>query len=252
MTKHSPVALTALFFLIAASTAFAQAPAGDAWKVTVAPYFIGASMNGTAAVKGQEVIVDMPFSDIMSNLQFGAMGLVVARKGDWGVGGDAIWMSLGATSTVPGPFAAVSASVDVSQGAFSFYGLRRLSPAADLFFGARVNTMTSNLRIDGPSAVHSADGSKTWIDPIVGVQLHTPANGNRWHAQIYTEVGGFGAGSTFTWQFFPTVGVDVSKRASLEFGYRWLGINYETGENTTLFKYDVVTQGPVMGFAFRF
>jgi hypothetical protein len=238
--------------VIAASPAAAQAPAADSWTITIAPYFMGAGMNGTAAVKGQEIVVDTSFSDILNNLQFGAMGLVVARKGHWGVGGDAIWMALGANSTVPGPFAAVSASVDVSQGAFAFYGLRRLSPAADLFFGARVNTLTSNLRINGPSAVHSADGSKTWLDPIVGLQVRTPENGKRWHAQVYTEIGGFGAGSTFTWQIFPTFGVDLTKRASLEFGYRWLDINYETGETTTLFTYDVLTQGPVLGFAFRF
>ena len=46
--------------------------------------------------------------------------------------------------------------------------------------------------------------------------------------------------------------VDGSKRASLEFGYRWLDIDYSTGEGTTLFKYDVLTQGPIIGFAFRF
>jgi hypothetical protein len=36
-------------------------------------------------------------SDIFSNLQCGAMGLVVARKGNWGLGADAIWMALGTT-----------------------------------------------------------------------------------------------------------------------------------------------------------
>jgi hypothetical protein len=253
MRKTPLVVLVLVLVLLAAhaSLVFAQPPAGDSWKITVTPYMMGAAMNGTTAVKGQQLTVDMSASDIFSNLQFGAMGLVVARKGDWGAAGDAIWMSLGATSTVPGPFAAVSASVDVSQGAFSFYGLRRLGPAADLFFGARVNTMTANLRVDGPSAVHSADGSKTWVDPIVGAQLHTAEDGKRWHAQIYAEVGGFGAGSTFTWQFFPTVGVDLTKRASLEFGYRWLDIDYSAGEGTTFFSYDVVTQGPVIGFTFK-
>jgi hypothetical protein len=140
----------------------------------------------------------------------------------------------------------------MSQGAFAFYGLRRLSPVADLMFGARVNTLQANLRINGPLAVRSVDGSKTWVDPIVGLQLRTPENGKRWHAQVYSEIGGFGAGSTFTWQLFPTVGVDLTKRASLEFGYRWLDIDYSSGENTTLFKYDVLTQGPVMGFRFTF
>jgi hypothetical protein len=120
---------------------------------------MGAAMSGTTGVAGQEVTVDKSASDIFSNLHFGAMGLVVARKGGWGGGGD---------------------------------------------------------------------------------------------AQVYTEIGGFGVGSTFTWQVFPTLGFSLSKRASLELGYRWLDIDHETGENTTLFKYDVLTQGPIVGFAFRF
>ena len=53
----------------------AQGAAGDSWRVVLAPYMFGAAMNGTAVVAGQEATVDMPFSDIMSNLQFGAMGL---------------------------------------------------------------------------------------------------------------------------------------------------------------------------------
>jgi hypothetical protein len=72
---------------------------------------------------------------------------------------------------------------------------------ADLFWGGRVNYLSTNLRINSPLQVRSVDGSK---------------------------------------------------RASLEFGYRWLDIDYSTGEATTLFKYDVLTQGPIMGFAFRF
>ena len=50
----------------------------------------------------------------------------------------------------------------------------------------------------------------------------------------------------------PTVGVNLSKNASIEFGYRWLDIDYSSGEGLTLFKYDVLTQGPVLGFGFRF
>jgi hypothetical protein len=236
--------------VIAASPAAAQAPAGDSWRVTIVPYFLGAGMNGTTAVAGQELTVDTSFSDILKNLQFGAMGLVVARKGNWGVGGDAIWMALGANGTTPGPVG-VTGSADVNQGAFAFYGLRRLGPAADVFFGGRVNTLQANLRFNGPGQP-SADGSKTWFDPIVGLQLRTPDTGKRWHAQVYTEIGGFGVGSSFTWQVFPTFGVDLSQHISVEFGYRWLDIDYTSGADNTLFKWDVLTQGPVMGFGFRF
>ena len=68
----------------------------------------------------------MPASDIFSNLEFGAMGLVVARKSKWGFGADAIWMALGTTVR--------NTDVDYNQGAFAFYGLRDLSEAADLTF----------------------------------------------------------------------------------------------------------------------
>jgi len=245
------VPLLLLLALIAPTPAAAQSPAGDTWQVTIEPYILGASMGGTTTVRGEEITVDMSASDIFSNLQFGAMGIVVARKGDWGFGGDAIWMALGANGTTPGPVG-VTGSADMSQGAFAFYGLRRLAPYADLFFGGRINYLSANLRINGPLNVRSVDGSKTWFDPIVGLQLKTPDTGRRWHAQVYTEIGGFGAGSTFTWQVFPTFGVNLAKWVSLDFGYRWLDIDYSSGEDETLFKWDVLTQGPVLGFGFRF
>jgi hypothetical protein len=239
--------------VIAASPIAAQSPTGDSWKVTIAPYFLGAGMTGTIGVADREIKVDLSFSDIVNHLQFGAMGLAIARKGNWGFGGDAIWMALGANgeSTLP-TGTVLSASVDVNQGAFAFYGLRRLAPVADLTFGGRVNVLQGDLGFTGPLDTHSAHESKTWFDPLVGVILHTPANGKRWHAQVYTEIGGFGVGSTFAWQVFPTVGVDFSKHAAIEFGYRWLDIDYKTGQNLTFFKYDVLTQGPLLGFAFRF
>jgi hypothetical protein len=248
--RNISVLVSSLMLSIAApAPSLAQTPS-DEWQVTIAPYFIGASMNGTSVVAGQELTVDMSFSDILQKLQFGAMGLVLARKGDWGVGADAIWMALGANGTAPGP-AGLTGSADVNQGAFAFYGRRRLSRIADLMFGGRLNTLQTSLGFNG-TAQRSADGSKTWFDPIVGLQLLIPDDGKRWHAQAYTEIGGFGVGSTFSWQVFPTVGVNLTKRASLEFGYRWLDINYSSGQNLTLFKYDVLTQGPVMGLGLRF
>ena len=37
-------------------------------------------------------------------------------------------------------------NVDFNQGAFAFYGLRRLGAAADLTFGMRVNTLQGELK----------------------------------------------------------------------------------------------------------
>lgn len=59
-------------------------------------------------------------------------------------------------------------------------------------------------------------------------------------------------GSDFTWQVFPNLGFKFSDHVSPEVGYRWLDLDYSTGEGNERFAYDVLTQGPIGGFAFRF
>lgn len=224
----------------------AWTPAGaqatsDKWDVVLEPYFMGAAMSGTTVVRGRDKDVDVSAPDIFSNLQFGAMGVVVARKGSWGFGADAIWMALGTTVR--------NTNVDFNQGAFAFYGLRRLGSAADVTFGMRVNTLQGRLKFNALGVDVSQD--KTWVDPVVGLILRTPTE-RRVQLRVYTEIGGFGVGSDFEWQVFPTVGFRFTDRFSLEVGYRWLDMDYKTGDGNERFAYDVLTQGPVGGLAFRF
>ena len=113
----------------------------------------------------------------------------------------------------------------------------------------RVNTLQGKLGFKTLGVDVSQD--KTWVDPLVGLILRTPGE-HRVHARVYTEIGGFGAGSDFTWQIFPTVGFKFTDRFSLEVGYRWLDLDYKTGDGNERFAYDVLTQGPVGGLAFRF
>jgi hypothetical protein len=231
---------------VAVPAPLAAQPAGDGWEFTLMPYLMGASISGTQTIRGRDVEVDLSASDIFSNLEFGAMGAFVARKGDWGFGTDVIWMALGAPAEV-GP---VSAEVDFDQGAFAFYGLRRLSAAADVTFGLRVNHLAGKLAVGAPIAV-TVDQSKNWVDPIVGLNLRSPLE-RRVFVRLYSEIGGFGVGSTFAWQIFPTVGVNLGRRSSVDVGYRWLDIDYEDGEGNERFAYDTLSQGPVIGFTFRF
>jgi hypothetical protein len=233
-------AVLAVVLAASASPAHAQT-ASDEWQVLVAPYLMGAAMSGETTVRGLPVDVDVSASDIFSNLQFGAMGLAVARKGDWGVGTDLIWMALGTTVR--------NTNVDFNQGAFAFYGLRGLGPNADLTLGARINTLQGTLGFKGPDLEVSQD--KTWVDPIAGLTLRTAAD-RPVQLRVYSEIGGFGVGSDLTWQVFPTVGIRLTRRASIELGYRWLDLDYADGEGAREFRYDVLTQGPVVGFGFRF
>jgi hypothetical protein len=225
------------------AAAQSQAPPDPgAWRFVVAPYLMAASMDGATTLRGFDVTVDVSASDIFSNLEFGAMGMFIAQKGPWGFGADAIWMTVGA----PVP----NVDVDFSQGAFSFYGMRQLASAADLTFGMRVNTLSGSFTFAG-SVLDDIEQDATWVDPLVGLWLRGPAEG-RVLFRVYSEIGGFGAGSDFTWQIFPIVGVVLGRGVSLELGYRWLDVDYATGEGSTRFRYDVLTQGPAFGAAFRF
>jgi opacity protein-like surface antigen len=191
--------------------------------------------------RGHEADIDASASDIFSNLQFGAMGTIVATKGNWGFGTDLIWMSLGTTVR--------DTNVDFDQGAFAFYGLRRLAPAADVTFGLRVNALRGQLAFKTIGL--DVKGDQTWVDPVAGLRLRTPAD-RLLQFRIYSEIGGFGAGSDLTWQLFPSLAINFTDRFSLDLGYRWLDIDYSTGERNQLFTYDVLTQGPVVGVGFRF
>ena len=230
--------------LLLASVASAQTETeNDRWKFVVAPYLMGASLDGTTTVLGQEADVDVSASDIFDNMDYGFMAMVVARKKDWGVVGDMVVVDLSVDVAMPpGEF-------QPTLGIFSVAGVRRLNDAADLTFGLRWNHVKAVL--DFPAVGLQLENTRDWVDPVVGVVLRTPAE-RRWHATLIADVGGFGVGSDFTWQVFPSGGVKLTNWASLEFGWRFLATDYATGEGADRFEYDMLYQGPVVGVAFRF
>ena len=55
-----------------------------------------------------------------------------------------------------------------------------------------------------------------------------------------------------TWQAFPYFGWQFAQWGSLQLGYRWLYMDYETGSGADRFKYDMLIQGPQIGLTFNF
>ena len=233
--------------VVLVSPASAQ-PASDAWQVTVEPYLMGAAMSGTSGVhrpRGGSRDVGLGH---LSNLEFGAMGIVGARKGNWASGTDLIFMSLGSTTDRP------AADLDFAQSALAF---SRHAPNQRCRRGHVWRSAPTAWMAASPSkrdalvpAGTTRSQSKWWFDPIVGLRLHSNSSG-RFNAAVYGEVGGFGVGSDFAWQIFPAVSVRVAGRTSLEVGYRWLDVNYADDEGAA-FTWDMLSQGPVMGFKFKF
>jgi len=234
------------FALVAGCAARAAAQSSDGgWQTTVAPYAMGATIVGTTAIRGEQLDINVAASDVLKNLKWGVMGLVAARKNNWGIGSDFTWASLAATSADP------AITVEPTFGLLAVYGLRRLGATTELTYGFRWNVLKNSFLSVNRSGVQSSQRQQ-WIDPVVGLSLHTSESDARLHASVYGEVGGFGLGSTFAWQIFPRIGVRLTRRFSLDAGYRWMDTDYDTGEGDQRFVWDMMMEGPVIGFVFRF
>ena len=95
-------------------------------------------------------------------------------------------------------------------------------------------------------------GTLEWVDPVVGLRLrHQTASGS--DLTLAGDIGGFGAGSQFSWQAVGTYGFDVpvfgtTMRSVV--GYRALSVDYsETGKHGKN-GIDWVQHGPLIGVKF--
>lgn len=89
--------------------------------------------------------------------------------------------------------------------------------------------------------------SKAWVDPFIGFQGRWEMN-DQFYLVGRGDIGGFGVSSELTWNAYAALGAEISERTSVEFGYRYLQVDYERGG----FNYDVATKGPFIGVRMDF
>src|SRR5262245_13198092 len=119
--RNRVLAGVALAGLLGASSARAQSAGTDGWDFTIAPYVMGASLDGTVSVNGREAEAEVSASDIFDHLDLGFMGMFAARKGGWGVVTDFVAVKLDVPSEMP------PADFKPTIGLFSIQGVRRLT-----------------------------------------------------------------------------------------------------------------------------
>lgn len=258
------LAFSAALLLGAGAPAGAQTAGGQSggWQYELTPYLWASGMKGDAQAGAlPKTSVDMSFTDILDVLDFGLMGAFEARKGRWGLLFDAIYMKVSdsatASRTGPGPIGAtLTAHADVKMeqtmlaGALAYRAVEGRSPV-DVIGGLRYSKIDVSANINaslfGQTGFASRSGDKDWVDPYVGLRIQHPL-AERWTFVGYADIGGFGAGSDFTWQTALGVNYDFSKTVSGKFGYRYLSVDYDKGG----FVYDMKTQGVYLGVGIRF
>jgi hypothetical protein len=259
-----------------------ETPAVPGWTYRVTPYGWLTSMDGTQTVRGRSVKVDASFIDIVekSDTLVALMGNFEARNGPFALYGDLVWSKVGVeggnvrtrtlTSGVTGTLG-TSLNLDIEMATIEVgaaYEVARSGPLAfDVLAGARYWHQEADLSFEIAGAVDIGDlqiagarafarsGSVNWLDPVIGARVrYAVAPGHELF--LRGDIGGFGAGSDFSWQAFGGYGFDFGTYNGITFsgiiGYRALSVEYAQGEGRRRYEFDMLQHGPVLGISARF
>ena len=250
-----PCCLVVLAILTGATPAASAAePAvveSKSWEFDVVPYVWGAGIYGdlqigTLPAQG----IEASFSDIWSNLNIAGMLAFEARKGNWGVLVDAIYVDVSDTVPTPDEVVYGSAEVSMQQQLYSALITYRIhdgeKTTVDLGWGARYFQIDSDLSLTGGVAAGRAvSGKVDWWDWLAGVRFVGHPS-KRWSLMAYADIGG--GGSELTWEAIVAANFAFNKTVSLPFGYRYLSTDYQDSN----FGFDAAMQGPFLGVGFHF
>ncbi|MDG2272130.1 MAG: hypothetical protein P8L39_07500 [Halioglobus sp.] len=231
------------------------------WVTWVAPYLWGLSLNGDAQVGDKTADVDVSFSDILDDINVGAMGFLDGRKDRIGYFINPIYSRLTAKENVDGEKVDVTNDsailaiggyyrwIDTSVTGRNGGGTGRL--VVEPYGGVRWTYLRVEVDVEGEG---QGDESENWLDPIIGSRLMYVWD-SRWDVALAADVGGFGIGSDSAWNMHLLVGYRLQlfgRDAIIRGGYRALHQEYETGSGRSTFKWDVTQEGPIAGIALKF
>jgi hypothetical protein len=259
-----------------------EGPAVPGWTYRVTPYGWLTALAGTQTLRGRSVKVDASFIDIVqkSDSLVALMGNVEARNGPFALYGDVVWSKIGVErgnvrtrALAQGVTGTLGTSLNlniemaiVEVGAT--YEVARSGPLAfDVLGGARYWHQEADLSFDIAGAVDFGDlqtggarafahsGSVNWLDPVIGARMrYTVAPGHELF--VRGDIGGFGAGSDFSWQALCGYGIDFGTYNGVTFsgviGYRALSVDYAQGEGQQRYEFDMIQHGPILGISARF
>jgi len=269
-----------------------MAAESSGWQFRATPYVWIPGVSGDVAVRGNPVNIDFNVFDVFDSGSSGVdldslaalMGYLEISKGRWSVYGDLIWGNFGLSGDAVSqrnPTANLTLSADANAGldyettivesgvAYEVANWSRAqsSTALDLLGGARYWNQQLDLSLAVTGAVDfgrlglersgsravARSGTIDWVDPFVGFRVrHELSPGQE--LQFLGDVGGFGAGSDFSWQLFAGYSFDFSVWQSTLHGlvgYRALAVDYSDGNGTNANSIDLVLHGPVAGLSFR-
>ncbi|PIF34496.1 hypothetical protein CLU81_5147 [Flavobacterium sp. 9] len=230
-------------------------PVEQGWSFYAEPYVMFPNMSGKTALGNlPEMNVDVKSNKIFDQLQFGAMLYLEASNEKWNLNSDLLYMDIG--QGVKSSTLINNGDVTAKQLGWELAGLYKVRPGLEVGVGALLNSIKLELDINrntigGGTTNIKKEMTQTWVDPmVIAVFKNTPAE--KFLYKVRGEIGGFGIGSQFAWQFQAYAGYRFSELFQIQAGYRIISLDYDTGNGADYFLYNVDTSGPVVKFGFHF
>ena len=232
--------------------------AGDDWQYAASVYLWGAGLTGETATGGE---VDIGVDSLISNIHMAFMGTVEARKSEWSMLADVVYLNVGDDGAGRVPVTTQSGAtlplkVDVGVkvkgwvvslvGGYNVLNTKRLS--VDVIAGARYldlsldfETGLQSQRFGRPIDISASEGV---LDAVVGVRGHANLN-ESWYLPYQFDVGT--GQSDLTWQAAAGVGYRFHW-GDVNFVYRRMEWDFTSSSAVD----DMRFSGPLLAAKFRF
>ncbi len=203
---------------------------------------------------GRNVSIHASPGDLLSHADIGLMGAAEARHKRFLLAGDLIWIRISDSHALPLPVTqpgAVTADARLGQLIWtSKIGYRLIDHEkvkADAAVGARFWHSGQKLTFNPSLLGLSFTPSQNWADIVIGGRVLLPV-GQKASVNLSGDVGGWNATSKLDYQFLTFLGYKVAKKWTLAAGYRYLFVDYRSGNSSIL---NLVTSGALIGATYQ-
>jgi opacity protein-like surface antigen len=214
------IGLSLIFCFYVTSFSFAQTQEGE-WNHTILTYLWVVGVNGDARVGPVTSDIDVEFKDILDKFSGGLSLIYEGYNEDWLVFFDGTGLILKDETNIRGNKLETKSRFAIVEGGIGHRITSQEFPK--VFIGFRY--IWADLEIDSSRGSVKSDFEHI-LDPIVGV-YHKHAFTDNWGLRLLMDIGGFGAGTEFSWGGGIGTYYHFKRNWTAEIGYRILDIDYE-------------------------